>query len=319
MWYKVRFRPLSGFVSEVSSDILWGHLLWAVRYVFSEAELKRLLENMKNDVFKGILCTSLFPEKNSVEYLPALKYPTNPENPEMKQLKKIKYIPKGKLDTLRGEFTFERYEQMLLSLIGGRDSFQTSGWLDFIYDLQMHNIINRRSNTVNAGGLFSSQTTCLPEGVALYAYVYFPYDTEKFKQILEYFLASGFGADKSTGKGRFCIDLKKDVQVIDDGVFSFSGSSNAFASLSLYSPLPEELNLEKSFYKVKPKIGRLGEAFSRKNPYYKRPLWFLEEGSVCLPLEKKQVYGKLAENVHTDNSICHYALGIPYWLNMEEF
>ncbi len=323
MWYKVRFAVRSVIASDISSDIFWGHILWAIRYLFSEEKLKEVLSLMEEVELSGsgIICTSLFPEYMGMEFFPALRVPVSESlaigegRSKAKKLKKISFIPKKLLDSLRENFSISRYFEQVIQT---EDEIREV--LPFVSGI-MRNAINRKNNRVDAGNLFSTYGISFREGVSLYAYVYVPKDIFSKKEVasvMEYIAETGFGADKSVGYGALRFSEDNDITEIDETIFGDRESSNSFISLSLFSPLEDEVFLKKSFYKTRVKIGRLGESYARKKPFYKRPLWFLEEGSLCRAGEKKFVYGTLFKDVHIDNAICHYSIGVPYWINWVE-
>lgn len=306
MWYKVKFRPMSPLVSDLTSDILWGHLAWAIKYTFSEEKLLEILSAMRTES-PPLLCTSLFPEIEGKEYLPALKIPINPDRGDAKKLKKRAFIEKQALDNNANSLTIDSYMEILRSSKDTKEMFDIS--------TSMHNVISRRSGTVIEGGLFSTKHIYFKEGVSLYAYIYCAEDRKFLETLLNYLSSCGFGADKTTGKGR--IELES-LDEVGQTLFERKPNANAFVCLSLFVPSNGEINLERSFYKTKVKIGRLGEAFANSRPYYKRPLWFLEEGSVCAPNQDKSFYGTVITRVHFSNkNVVHYGFGIPYWIRID--
>ena len=305
MWYKVKFKPESPLVSELSSDILWGHLAWAVRYVFSREKLIEIISAMQIEK-PPLLCSSIFPEVDGVELIPALKLPLNPDAEDFKELKKQKFIIKSELDKYT-QAVSQHYSKIL------RSSAKLSGKV-VSESASMRNVISRRTGTVlQEGGLFSTRHISFRGNVRLYCYIYCAEGEDFLENILDYISNTGFGADKTSGKGKIALES---LEEIGDVLFEKKADANAFVSLSLFVPDNHEVNLKRSFYKTKAKIGRLGEAFASSNPYYKRPLWLLEEGSVCRPNEEKAVYGGLINNVHPNQGIMHYAFGIPYWINL---
>ncbi len=314
MWYKVKIKPLSSILSDLSSDILWGHLMWAIRYVISEDKLKQVIDDTKEG--NGLFCSSLFPIFDGREFFPALKLPAPKEkaekhNIEVKELKKIRFVPQDIIIDMKDSFSLDKYFNLLIGEL--KSGLPTM----FHQEVRMRNVINRRSNTVQKGGLFSTRPMAFV-GDMLYFFIHWPYEEKDLYSILEFLSSSGYGADKSVGLGHIEIDLNKDVEKLAEDFFDVDGA-NAFIGLSLGIVEESEVDLSRSFYKIKSKIGRLGEAFANIEPYYKRPLWFMEEGSILCIKERKKVYGKLEENVHPNRDIVHYGITVPYKIKMEEF
>lgn len=42
--YEWRIKPTSSFITELQSDTIWGHIIWAVNYLYGEEEVERIIK-----------------------------------------------------------------------------------------------------------------------------------------------------------------------------------------------------------------------------------------------------------------------------------
>ena len=304
--YKISIYPKSGFASDLSSDIIFGHFCWAYRYLYGEEELLNLLNNFEE---KPFILSSMMIEDSSDLYVYFPFYLIvnyNTDNSFVKKIKKQRYISlkflKNHLNNFRTGKFFDEIKENVDNEIFPKDLIK-------IIDVP-HNTIGRISAKVIEGMFFTDQEYFLNSN---YNYCFFVKDSvlgeEKISEIMDYLESTGFGKDKSTGKGYFDYDIK------DDDLSGDVENPNAFILLSKYIPKDgEEIN---GCYQIKPKIGRLGEEFAREKPFFKRPLFFIEEGALLETSNKKEYYGKILENVHINENIVHYGLGFPLFLKYE--
>jgi CRISPR-associated protein Csm4 len=115
------------------------------------------------------------------------------------------------------------------------------------------------------------------------------------KRICDYFRQlslSGYGKDKSTGKGDF--ELSGSMEPF--GEFKNDDEFNGFVSLSHY--VPSRIDPKAVLYHTITKYGRLGEHFAITGNPFKVPLIMLRPGAVaktdCYP---KEFYGQLIEGL----------------------
>ncbi len=305
MWYKVIFSQVSPLSSDLSSDVVWGHMLWAGRYLFSEDWVRE--EINKSRIGEGIKVSSLLPYVNGEIFIPNLKVDFSIiKDSAVKKYKKIPYIPLSYIMSLRNEFSVRKF----VSDIGSIISDIPENLL--IKERRLRNSINRKTGTtLEQGGLYGQDGIRL-QGDLLF-FLHWPYTEERLDSILQYIESTGYGAHRSIGYGR--LRLKGKERLTDDEVRLFEDdTANAVILLGLCSPLQDEFDWGKSWYSVKMKVGKLGEEYARHKPFYKRPIWFLEEGSVMRWTSPRSFYGRIEEDVHIDKNICHY--GISFGINV---
>lgn len=192
----------------------------------------------------------------------------------------------------------------------------------FIDEAVQHNQIDRLFGSTVEGALFYDREVYFVERVGLWAILLA--DPDEFDNFLlpalRYLADSGLGANRSTGKGHFWLDVKPapSLPSVND--------ANAVLMLSSYLPAPDEdiavpgpiayrlLTIRaKREQKYLPSSG--GDAASP--PIYKQALRVFAPGSV-FPLKPKTVYGRLVQVVPDDQGGPVFqncaALGLPIFV-----
>uniref|UniRef100_A0A7C4UBS2 CRISPR system Cms protein Csm4 n=1 Tax=candidate division WOR-3 bacterium TaxID=2052148 RepID=A0A7C4UBS2_UNCW3 len=196
-------------------------------------------------------------------------------------------------------------------------SYFTKNKCDFIKSISsesniFHNTINRLTNTVEEkGGFYSTKNTFYEESVRIWIYIYYDdFEIEKIKEIFNFISISGFGKDKSTGKGYFDFEIEENV------IIPKSDNPDAFIVLSNYYPKKDDF--QNAQYDIFTKIGKLGGDFAnlKSIPHFKKPLLFIRPGSTIKPYNFKDFYGDIVRNVHTDERIIQYGITIPLFVRV---
>ena len=341
--YHLQFKPLSPSITPLQSDTLFGHIAWAVRYLRGEQELLTFLNKFQDNHDAPLLISDGFPQgylpKPQFKALPideldaaiaeyALKekkeYDQKKQTEIHKALKSQSYLKIETMQSLQQSFSVETMLQASLedldwdAVLGEKKN----GHRDQETIVMYHNTVNRVHNQVLEG--FYQQST------HFYAhdYVFDVYlktncfSKSDLEEIFGFIEMSGFGKDKSTGKGKFKIDLKNENKLKEPA------DANAFMTLSHYVPNPQAPR--KGYYRLMTKYGRLGGDFAcsvipdskmKKVHPFKKPVIMTQPGSVFLG--KPQLnYGLLlgGENhyeVHKYQGIRHYAYAYPLGLKVK--
>lgn len=337
--YTIAFKPRSAVITPMQSDTLFGHLAWAIRYLKSETDLISFLNAYKDEGNPPLLISDGFRSgylpKPLFRALPLseLKQVVNEVSEEInerieesqftsiiKALKKQKTISHASFSKLQANLT----ARALL-----KESLRELDWPVLlrkeqgkkphsIAQVAMHNTVNRMSWTVTEG-LFQTTETFYDAEVTFQAFLKTNYfSKEELEQLFNFIEYSGFGKDKSTGKGRFSISID------DKQTLSTPENCNAFMVLSHYIPNPHAP--QKGYYKVMTKYGRLGGdyACSHITPF-KKPLLMVQPGSVFFGKPALN-YGLLlggqtrpsSMHVHDMPEIRHYAYAYPLGLITDE-
>lgn len=295
----IYLKPHSSFRAAMRSDTLWGACCWGMRLLYGKGYLEAFLESYQTpdtDV-KPFYISSAFPflEKNN-QRIPFLPPP----------VRQVEYYKES-----AGKSYEEEKQQMRRWKTAGDNQWLSKAQFEYAFcgitpapkQLVGHPAIEVRPMTHNTiDRLVGSTLTANNRGQLFHTEERYVLEKERKQNAGLYFLAAGntdllesvlrllehlgIGGDRSIGKGRFDMEWEDfDIHEPSD--------ANGLMALSLYHPNPEELlKLEKSQdpvlnYKT---IVRQGW----KAAHNKKPVLYLEEGSVIPILSDKQVWGRNA-------------------------
>ena len=282
--------PKSSFRENLRSDTLWGLLCWGIKTVFSEEDLTNFLSEYNNG--NGLKISSTFRffdiEKKRIHFFPKpiLKpidlneYFDNEKITEkadkaevirlMKLYKKIKFIEK------------ENFEKFLSGEFNESSFFKSEKWKDTLPSFKredvLHNQINRLTNTTEKGALYTTTEFFSENGVLFFLFDGNESQIKLISGVLNFFSHIGFGGDSSIGKNHFDIS-------IEDFSFKNIQDPNAFVSLSLFSPKPNEItefkrSKSKFWYELEARKGKFGGQFIKAKNFWKDSVLYFKEGSV---------------------------------------
>lgn len=335
--YRVILEVKSSVVTPFQADTLFGTLCWGIRFLEGEKDLKEFIDNslMENP---PLIISDGFPES----YLPKpilapLKIKESEELVETCYGKEKKELIRGimklkelsKLHLIPKDYLF-KYVENLSSIQIGKD-FLIAKFKEPAKESQVNlrNAFNRLTARVQEGGLFSETETYYPPESRINFYAKINeslFSLTRLKNLLTGYLElSGYGADKSAGRGNI-----KFIN-IEDSDLPHVDQSNAFTSLSSF--VPKAYDPSNGFYDPILKYGKLGEHYASgktskldrsgrvigMNPF-KKPLYMFRAGSAFFldgsPL--KEYYGRVVDNVHWDPEIIHYGLAFPLGVKIVE-
>lgn len=310
--YRLIIKPLSPFQTPLHSDTLFGHICWALRYLNGENELLKFLKAF-DDNNAPIILSSGFPK----DYLPMpvlrplsleeedtlqKQYKTKLEFArDMKALKKVSYIQISAIEMLKNDLSYYNlYTKHLLGEIlleNPKISKTDEVW---------HNAKNRLTDRVIEGKLFAKQDTFYSEDAEFNAYIEDSYfDRKALCEIFDFISRSGYGADKSVGRGAFKYDL------LDEWDLPEAENPNAFMTLSHYHPM--EGDFKDGFYDITTKFGKIGGHWASgiDGGPFKMPLLMFNPGSIFFSDSHKTFYGGLIPKVHKKEDVVHYGIAMP--------
>ena len=310
-------RPLSPFRTPLQSDTFFGHVCWAMRYIYGEQRLIDFLAAFGDD-YAPLLLSNGFPR--GYLPMPVLRPPDENEETaimelcrdrldflrEIKRLKKVPYVKAEVFDdTKDGLSYYNLYRRHLVGEI--LLEYPEDGSRPFVEVQTWHNTKNRLSDRVLTGGLFSKKETFYHAGMELCIYMedlYF--DKHELYEMIEFISRSGYGADKSIGRGLF------DFEMLDDWDLPAVQEPNAFITLSNYHPRKGEFI--DGYYTIKTKFGKIGGHWASgvDGGPHKLPILMLEPGSTLKAAEpNRPFYGGLIPNVHKKQGVVHYGIALP--------
>lgn len=307
--FRIKFKPGSPSGSDITSDLLFGHLIWAYYYMKGDAEVAELIERFIED--PPFLLSSGFPDG----YLPSPVIPPQ-------RWKDISEKTKVELKKSREEDKLRKK----LKWLSCNDWTTVQGNMEGLYKLPLaeslpeygqiaitRNMINRDTNRVQDGNLFTE--TYLTSTFQQTVYIFVrdaQFDRSWFVPLLEYLECNGIGRDRSVGKGRFSITIY-DLDDVERKLFEYRGKS--FISLS---PTGGG-KLDPLAYNLITKYGRVGDRFSQlgingKKIINKNPIVLYNQGA-SFKDTGETIYGRIIGDIHPDSRIVHYAYAFPLYFN----
>lgn len=273
--YRYRITPLSPFATPMRSDTLYGHLLCTVREWDGDKAADELISAFESGC-PPFRLSSVFPQnmlpmpvlpparreevrKSSENLLATLK--------DLKKFRKLPWIPTAAwIENASSLSQHALYAYWLTN----KDEFAADCFRKQCF--VPHNSISRVSGTVlDQGGLYFDQDDFYGKDTTLDLYV----DTERIDYVddlLNRLSMTGFGKNKTTGKGQFSVCRDMGFQ---SEMFEIQGDH--FLNLSVYSA-PDLKGITGS-YNLFTKYGKVWNGFGQTNPY-KKPFMAFSEGSV---------------------------------------
>lgn len=312
----VYLKPVGagGYKAELRSDTLWGALCWAIRSVFDEARLERVLSAYaSDDADEAFYLSSAFPyledETGKTCFFPmpmqpfrhTVKEATASLTPTQIKLRERKKKSKEQGQQYLSKPHFEY-------LIGdGEPPLAVKKAPPVINRPMTHNTISRLTGSTltikekeedaqGSGQLFHTEELYL-KGEDSGLFFLLRGNDEVVTPALRYLQHEGIGGDRSTGKGRFDIS--------DPMPFTLNtpADANALVCLSLYHPTSDELagwpgaEARLMNYKLETRQGR---AHLRKQHLHEKALLFFKEGSAFPSYEAQATKGlNYGQNVRT--------------------
>jgi CRISPR-associated protein Csm4 len=321
----------SSVSTPLQSDTLFGHICWAIRYlkwngVDKLADFLSYYDKgsppllISNGFPKGYLPKPVIPPVTQKDLDQIVsKEDRIEESFKIKTIKKTEVIPRNTFAELQKDMItpvklFEvMYDKVVYESITNLKAKEQSV-------LVQHNTIDRIKGSVREGALFSQEETFFSnsnDGGCFELYLKTNYfSSDDLNKIFTYIGRTGFGKDKSTGKGAFNYEIKEGIDI------SEADKPNAFMTLSSFVPFGNDPI--KGYYNIIHKYGKLGGHYAQGteealgNPF-KVPLIMFSAGSVFFDDDYKRgkVYGSLLKNVHKNKDIRHYAYAFPIGINIE--
>jgi len=296
--YQIKMKPLSGLVTPLQADTIFGHLCWLVRWTEGEDALKDFLAAFEtsppfilSDGFPGDLLPapcqlpSLLPEGLGEVATYDLR----------KSLKGIAWL------------TMEDFHSVCRGRLFGSVS-ATSGFIPYA---TLHSSINRITGTTgDAGSLYEMEgyvTAPGHEHISFYLKTN-PGWEERVAKLFRALCLMGYGRKRSVGRG--CMEFISMEPF--DGFGGITGA-NGFISLSNFVPAPEDPAC--GSYKTMVKYGKLGGEFSFSGNPFKKPLMMIRTGSAfSTGAEPCDFYGRMVKNIAPQKpEVVHYgyAFAVP--------
>ncbi|MEN3039349.1 MAG: hypothetical protein ABDI07_09415 [Candidatus Kryptonium sp.] len=305
--YKINFRLKGSAITPFQSDTIWGHFAWACFYIWGEKFGREFIKANKNG--NPTLVTNAYPDGYIPVPLVEIKYIGDEDSQLFKEIKKRKIMKIENFRKIKDNLSWDSVFNILKTEV--TDSARSGGISKFTV---MRNKIDRLTFTTSGEGeLFATDEVFYdPEFKMWFAVRTDFLNREQIEKILKHIELSGFGADSSIGRGRL-----EFISIEEDYEFPESDNANAFVSLSNFIPTQEDLNnSEDMWYSIFTKYPKVGGHFALSDPF-KKPLVFMEAGSVFKVKQVKNFYGRVIENVHSNSEVVQYAYAFPLKVRLE--
>ena len=313
---KVKLRFESPVSTPLQSDTVFGEFCWHFRFLYGEDRLKSILSGSPAVVFSdgfpdGYLPMPIYPFTKSLRGLDSW-CEAEETYKEMKRFKKVAYVKKELLEGLLSRYPIGTAMKELFKEFSSLDEEERrEKFPGKIFErLTLTRVsIDRRDGRAKKGNLFQDRSLyyCLPVSL----YVLFDesrISLDEVGEVLTFLGISGYGSRKGVGNGKFKCDLE------DWDIKDINAKRVAFISLSTGLPEKEEISgFYAEFFTKFPKHGR---EFGHR-AIFKNPVVLSKSGSVFIPEEKKEFYGKF-ENLSLENEHVHSLHVIPFFVELEE-
>lgn len=327
--YQVKLTPKSQFHAIPTSDTLFGALCWGIKRLYDEDKLQQILAQFDTNSPSFILSsafpfienrqgvtTAFFPKPVSIglkasdiEGIANKLSENNFKKAQVKAItgykkfKKYEYVSEAisgeLLETKSERDIFEEYlitneiksSGNVLMKKSEHDSFFEGKEHDImkVSTVQKNSIDRLTMSTGEEGQTFYQQEIYTSEIFRLH-FLIKTSDIEFLLPVFKYLEDKGIGGNRSTGKGRFKIEMIGEKSLAD-------GNRKTFVSLSRFIPISSELNWqsERTCYEVFPyrsKIDSEGDLMDENENFWKNRVMYLKEGSVLEANENKAYYGQ---------------------------
>ncbi len=312
--YRYHITPLSAFATPLRSDTLYGHLLWAAAQRYGEERVTALIAAFFEETPPFRLSSALPSRTLPLPPLPGIPRQRFKEQ-FTRQKSLVEMLKKYKTFRKLGFWSIEQWqrlhgalsqEALFIEWLAANDEGITPPPPhEKTLQSQPHVSIDRQSGSVlDSGGLFFSSATWYRPGVTLDLYVESE-QIELFEELFNDVAATGFGADRSTGKGHF--RFQRD-EAFEPRPFATAGSHR----LSLSVCASTETTAFAGYWSPFVKHGRTWSGFGEKNPF-KKPFLAFGEGSCFSRMPEK---GYVLRNIHSDSKLVQigWPLTIPVTL-----
>ncbi len=313
--HQIRLTPKSSIASFPASDTLFGAICWGMKRMYDESTLIEILKDFQES--PKFVLSSAFPyiedNGNSIPFYPR-PITSGVSTSDIEEMAKTK---KEKVDVITDYKKFKKAEYVSLSILEqmsngatekmifqdyynrtvkleGKMLMAEKEWTDSLKLLYKNehvqkNSIDRLTMSTGEEGQTFYQTECFTSPIFKLHFLIKTNGIDFFRPIFRYLEDKGIGGNRSTGKGRFGIDVLGEVSIGD------SNSLN-FITLSRYIPDVSEIELNSNamFYEIFPYRSKVdSEAEFKGEDIWKSRIMYLREGSCFEARKRKEFYGRL--------------------------
>jgi CRISPR-associated protein Csm4 len=328
--YQVKLTPKSQFHAFPTSDTLFGALCWGIKRLHGEDKLHQILAQFDTNSPPFIL-SSAFPmlENRQGKTMAFFQKPVSiglkaSDIEGIANKLSENNFKKSQVKAITGYKKFKKYEYISETILGelletksDRDIFEeylitneikSSGNMlmkksehDSFFEGKEHDImkvstvqknsIDRLTMSTGEEGQTFYEQEIYTSGIFRLHFLIKTSDIEFLLPVFKYLEDKGIGGNRSTGKGRFKIEM------IGEKSLPTSTDNKTFVSLSRFIPATSKINWqsERTCYEVFPyrsKIDSEGDLMDENENVWKNRVMYLKEGSVFEANEYKAYYGQ---------------------------
>lgn len=285
--YKITITPRTSFCSPLQSDTFFGAFCWSYLYRYGEGALQELIDHYKKGT-PDIVFSNAFPSGRLPMPLGIDRLKGRQDKPPSKQERYQAYIENKKKEHLLN-ISLDDFNQIIN---GTAEIFSDDKDTELKVTL-WRNMVNRASDTVGdiegEGSLFETEEIYSTQAYDIY--IYSTLEKDVLDSTLREMFRFGIGAQRSVGKGTF--DVSGELEIFDG--FHIPEKPNAFVALSNF--IPRKGDPTKGYYKAFVKYPKVSYISSDDDSPFKKPLIFLEAGSVFFDQPVRAFYGLCMEKV----------------------
>ncbi len=287
--YKITVRPVSSYCSPLQSDTFFGAFCWSYLYRYGQDALLELVDHYQQGQPEVILSNAfpagmlpvpigadIFGSKGKEAGKKTERY-----HAYMNQKDKPSFIPLEDFNqVINGNaITFSGCRAMKEA-----ESTSTSQW---------RNLVRRESGTVerigDESGLFEVWQHFTKGFFDIY--ILSTLDQEVLDLTLRDMFFYGIGAQRSVGKGQF------EIVAGTEEFHGFLIPENANAFLALSNFVPSAKDPVEGYYQAFVKYPKVSQTDSEGDSPFKKPVVFLEAGSVFADRQPREYYGSCLTNI----------------------
>jgi len=290
--YKITIKPISSYCSPLQSDTLFGAFCWSYLYEYGESALQKLINNYKNGV-PDIIFSNAFPSNRLPMPVGLNESMEETTLLETKQERYKKYIT-DKSQKQTATISLDRFNDMIN---GNRRAEELDNgctlepreepWLEW------RNMVSRETDAVEnidgASSLFEVEQFFTEDLFDIYLYATFT--PVILKDVLTKMFSYGIGAQRSVGKGGF--QLEGEVEPFCG--FRYPLEPNGFVALSNF--VPQRDDPTEGNYRAFVKYPKVSYTEKSEDSPFKKPIIFLQAGSVFRVQPVKKFYGSCVEHI----------------------
>ncbi len=279
--YKIVIKPVNSFCSPLQSDTFFGAFCWNYLYRYGQQALQELLDRTRKGE-PDIIFSNAFPAGR----LPVpLGINGFWEKTELLHTKQERVLSR-RFDISLAEFNRAINGKLELFAKDREEGQEMTA-------VSWRNMVNRKTGLVDnldgAGGLFEAEETYSTR--AYDVYMYSTLEKNVLKDTVRDMFRFGIGARRSAGKGIFHIESGPE----EFNGFQVPKRPNGFVALSNF--IPQRKDPTEGWYRIFVKYPKVSGISSEEDSPFKKPLIFLEAGSVFYDQPVRAFYGSCVEKV----------------------